>query len=86
MEVQDKKTKIDQVFAGINYRDGFNRNYDAVNLIIGAKRQEWQVGISYDINVSDLSSVTHYRGAFELSIIYIAKSSEPSIFIVPCDL
>ena len=86
MEVQDKKTKIDQVFAGINYRDGFNRNYDAINLIIGAKRQEWQVGISYDINVSDLSSVTHYRGAFELSIIYIAKSSEPSIFIVPCDL
>tara|TARA_B100000768_G_scaffold167932_1_gene172395 strand:- start:200 stop:715 length:516 start_codon:yes stop_codon:yes gene_type:complete len=86
MEVEDKKTKIDQVFAGLNYRDGFNRNYDAINLIIGAKRQEWQVGVSYDINVSDLSSVTHYRGAFELSIIYIAKSSEPSIFIVPCDL
>tara|TARA_B110000211_G_C14051117_1_gene541272 strand:- start:966 stop:1979 length:1014 start_codon:yes stop_codon:yes gene_type:complete len=86
MKVQDHKTKIDQVFAGINYRDGFNRNYDAMNLIIGAKRQEWQVGISYDINVSDLSSVTHYRGAFELSVIYIAKSSEPSIFIVPCDL
>ena len=86
MEVEDNKTKINQVFAGVNYRDGFSRNYDAMNLIIGAKRQEWQVGISYDINVSDLSSVTHYRGAFELSIIYIAKSSDPSIFIVPCDL
>jgi len=86
MKVEDNKTKIDQVFAGINYRDGFNRNYDAMNLIIGARRESWQVGVSYDINVSNLSSVTHYRGAFELSVIYIAKSSEPSIFIVPCDL
>jgi hypothetical protein len=86
LKVEDNKTNIDHVFAGLNYRDGFNRNYDAMNLIVGARRQEWQVGISYDINVSDLSSVTHYRGAFELSVIYIAKSSEPSIFIVPCDL
>jgi|TARA_B100000795_G_scaffold270000_2_gene261780 type IX secretion system PorP/SprF family membrane protein len=86
MKIEDNKTKIDQVFAGFNYRDGFNRNYDAMNLIIGARRDSWQVGVSYDINVSSLSSVTHYRGAFELSVIYIAKSSEPSIFIVPCDL
>ena len=85
-KIEDNKTKINQVFAGINFRDGFNRNYDAMNLIIGAKREEWQVGISYDINVSDLSSVTHYRGAFELSVIYIVKSSDPSTFIVPCDL
>lgn len=86
MKVDDNKAKIDQVFAGFNFRDGFNRNYDAFNLIVGAKRQEWQVGLSYDINVSDLSSVTDYRGAFEISVIYIPKSSEPSIFIVPCDL
>lgn len=86
MKIEQNKAKIDQVFAGLNFRDGFNRNYDALNMIVGAKRMEWQVGLSYDINVSDLSSVSHYRGAFEISVIYIAKSSKPSIYIVPCDL
>ena len=85
MKMDVNKAKIDEVFVGMNFRDGYKRNYDAANLIIGAVRQEWQVGISYDINVSGLSSVTHYRGAFELSVIYIAQSSEPSIYNVPCD-
>ncbi len=85
MKMDVNKAKIDEVFVGMNFRDGYKRNYDAANLIIGAVRQEWQVGISYDINVSGLSSVTPYRGAFELSVIYIAQSSEPSIYNVPCD-
>ena len=85
MKMGANKAKIDEVFGGFNFRDGFNRNYDATNMIIGARREEWQVGISYDINISNLSSVTHYRGAFELSVIYIAQSSEPKIYNVPCD-
>ena len=85
MKMNQNKAKIDEVFLGVNYRDGFSRNYDATNLIIGANREEWQVGISYDINISNLSSITHYRGAFELSVIYIAQSSEPKIYNVPCD-
>lgn len=85
MRMGENKAKIDEVFAGINFRDGFKRNYDAANLVVGAKRQEWQVGLSYDINISGLSSVTHYKGAFEISVIYIAQSSEPTIYNVPCD-
>lgn len=85
MKLGPNKAKIDEVFGGLNFRDGFNRNYDATNLIVGARREEWQVGISYDVNISNLSSVTHYRGAFELSVIYIAQSSEPKIYNVPCD-
>ena len=85
MKMKENKAKVDEIFAGLNFRDGFSRNYDASNLIIGAKREEWQVGISYDINISELSSITHYRGAFELSVIYIAQSSEPKIYNVPCD-
>tara|TARA_A100001234_G_scaffold185807_1_gene169777 strand:- start:1149 stop:1991 length:843 start_codon:yes stop_codon:yes gene_type:complete len=85
MKMQENKSKINNVFAGLNFRDGFDRNYDAANVIIGATREEWQVGLSYDINISNLSSITHYRGAFELSVIYIAQSSEPKIYNVPCD-
>lgn len=86
MKMEPNKAKIGTVFFGSNYRDGFYRNFDAMNLVVGAKREEWQVGLSYDFNVSTLSAVTNYRGAFEVSVIYIPKSSEPSIFIVPCDL
>lgn len=85
LKMEPNKAKINQVFAGINFRDGFKRNYDAANLIMGARREEWQVGLSYDINISDLSSVTNYRGAFEISVIYIAQSTEPKIYNVPCD-
>tara|TARA_B100000674_G_scaffold78464_2_gene54540 strand:+ start:18574 stop:19590 length:1017 start_codon:yes stop_codon:yes gene_type:complete len=85
MKMSENKSKIDEVFAGVNFRDGFSRNYDATNIIIGATREEWQVGLSYDINISNLSSITHYRGAFELSVIYIAQSSEPKIYNIPCD-
>ena len=85
MKMNQNKSKIDEIFGGLNYRDGFSRNYDATNLIIGAKREEWQVGLSYDINISNLSSITDYRGAFELSLIYIAQSSEPKIYNIPCD-
>ncbi len=85
MKTGKNKAKIDEIFGGANFRNGFDRNYDATNVIFGARRQEWQIGISYDINISDLSSVTHYRGAFELSVIYIAQSSEPKIYNIPCD-
>ena len=85
MKTGVNKAKIDEVFGGVNFRDGFNRNYDATNILVGARRQEWQLGVSYDVNISNLSSVTHYRGAFELSVIYIAQSSKPKIYNVPCD-
>ena len=85
MKMKENKAKIDDVFIGGNIRAGFNRNYDAINLIVGAQREEWQVGISYDLNVSTLSSLTHYRGAFELSVIYISQNTEPKIYNVPCD-
>ena len=85
MKIKEKKAKVNEVFGGANMRAGFNRNYDALNLIMGARREEWQVGLSYDVNVSSLSSLTHYRGAFELSVIYIPQSTEPKIYNVPCD-
>lgn len=79
------KVELTEIFGAVSFRDGFNRNYDAFALIFGGKIKEFQVGISYDFNISPLSSITHYRGAFELSIIYIAKRTTPNIISVPCD-
>lgn len=81
----ENKYKLTQIFTGVSYRDGYNRNYDAAAIIIGGVVDEFQVGISYDFNISELSSATHYKGAFELSIIYIAKRTSSNLKIVPCD-
>ena len=43
---------------------------DAVILMGGVEIQNWIAGISYDINVSSLSEVSKYRGAFEFSLQY----------------
>jgi type IX secretion system PorP/SprF family membrane protein len=84
-QVGKNKYKLHDIFAGFSSRNGFGRNYDAVNLLVGGKLQEFQLGISYDINVSELSSASHFRGAFELSLIYISKSTKSKIYNVPCD-
>lgn len=84
-KVAANKHKLYDVFGGISSRNGFTRNYDAFNLLVGGTVREFQLGISYDINVSELSSISHYRGAFELSLIYTAKNTKPKLYNVPCD-
>ena len=84
-KVAPNKYNLFDVFGGFTSRNGFGRNYDAMAIIFGGKVKEYQLGISYDINMSELSSVTHYRGGFELSLIYIAKNTKPKVYNVPCD-
>ena len=83
--VSTNKYGLYDVFAGFSSRNGFNRTYDSFTLVVGGVVKEWQLGISYDINASELSSVSHYRGAFELSLIYIAKNTKSKVVNVPCD-
>ncbi len=84
-KVTPNKYHLYDIFGGISSRQGFGRNYDAFTLLFGGKIKEYQLGISYDLNMSDLSSVSHFRGAFELSLIYIAKSTKSKTHNVPCD-
>ena len=84
-KVAANKYKLFDIFGGISSRQGFGRNYDAFTLLFGGKIKEYQLGISYDLNMSNLSSVSHFRGAFELSLIYIAKSTKSKTHNVPCD-
>lgn len=84
-KVLPNKHQLLDVFGGFSSRNGFNRNYDAFTLLCGGTIREYQLGISYDINVSELSSVSHYKGALELSLIYTAKNTKSNILNVPCD-
>lgn len=51
--------------SGIYYRFG-----DAIILTTSVEYQRWHLGVSYDINVSDLYNASQGRGGFELSLSY----------------
>jgi type IX secretion system PorP/SprF family membrane protein len=59
---------------GLGYRLG-----DAANVIVGGKYKDWRFGLAYDINTSDLSADTRYRGGFELALNYIIKIYKPAV-------
>ncbi len=80
------KAKLTTVFAGLVIRDGFFRTFDATSIIIGGEVRDFRVGVAFDVNMSQLSTATNYRGAFEVAITYIARSSLPKIYTVPCDI
>lgn len=53
---------------GLGYRLG-----DAIQTLIGAKYKNLRVGLAYDINTSDLTTASNYRGGFEIAANYIIK-------------
>lgn len=54
------------IFAGIYFR-----TIDSGDLIIGLNYDDWKVGVSYDINYSELVPASNYRGGLEFAVIYI---------------
>lgn len=53
------------------------RNKDAGYLHFGMDYNEWNVGISYDLNFSGLVPASRGRGGLEISVIYILRSWAP---------
>ncbi len=84
--LQPNRSNINLVFAGLAGRTGITRNTDAMAVIIGTEFLSYRVGLAYDINVSKLSTSTYYKGAFELSVTYIAPYPSPSKYTVPCEI
>lgn len=77
--------KIQHVYSGFLLRNGIARNMDAAIGVIGVQFPKLNVGLSYDVNISSLETSTHYRGGYELSIIYIGPSTLLQNVSVPCD-
>lgn len=72
-------------FAGVFFRDGLARNFDAFAIVLGASYKRWDFGVSYDVNVSALKLATRNRGAWEISAIYTAPSTKLTHLTTPCD-
>ena len=69
---KDKKGEFIAPYAGLWFR-----NKDAIYLTAGAYYNEWTAGISYDINVSQLSPASSVRGGLEFSVQYILHLFKP---------
>ena len=54
------------IFAGAYFRA-----VDSGDLVVGLDYDHWRIGVSYDINYSELVPASNYRGGVELAVIYI---------------
>ena len=48
---------------------------DALTVVSALEWDRWSLGMSYDVTVSNLSSINGGRGAFEISLTYIHPPS-----------
>lgn len=83
--VNPDKMKVKEVFGGLSYRDGLVRNNDSFILNIGSVYKNYTIGVSYDVNVSDLRASTKMRGALEIAIIYKSLNSLTFGKGLPCE-
>ena len=75
---------IENIKPFLYVRTGIDRLSDA--LIVGsyADLGNFQLGASYDINISELELASNYQGGLELSLIYTAKNKELEQRRIPC--
>jgi type IX secretion system PorP/SprF family membrane protein len=83
--VSEKIAPIRNVFGGVYFRDGISRNPDALIVVVGGTFYNFEVGLSYDLNVSELHKATNYKGGLELSLIYIIPSTKLTKITIPCE-
>ena len=55
------------------------RTKDAVNIVAGLYYNNWIAGVSYDINVSELTPASNVRGGLEFSFQYILNIFKPNL-------
>ena len=72
-------------FIGVYGRYGFTNLTDAVFAVIGMNYKNYYGGVSYDFNISQLKTVSNYRGALEISFIYTGISTHLMKTQIPCD-
>lgn len=75
------------MYVGMHYRHGIERIFDAIIPTVGARYKKFDIGLSYDTNLSSLStySYSNRKGSFELSLIYTGASTLPKKILIPCE-
>ena len=66
--VSDKDWMYRSFYGGL-----FARTRDAGYLVAGVRYDNWDVGLSYDLNLSTLRPASNNRGGLEIGVIYILQ-------------
>ncbi len=74
---------VKKVYAVNMFRLNPMRDIDAFILGGGVKFDKFDIGITYDINISPLNNVSNFNGAFEISLIYTGNG-HPKLVSEPC--
>ena len=77
--------KIDELKPFLYLRTGFDRITDAFVIGSRASFSKFDLGLSYDINISELELASNYQGGFELSLIFTAKNPKLKNIRIPCE-
>lgn len=86
LSIQTANKIIPSYYVGLHYRHGVSRIFDALIPTVGFQFKKYAIGLSYDVNLSTLSSGTNSRkGTFEFSLIYTGASTIPKKVLLPCD-
>ncbi|HKK87822.1 MAG TPA: PorP/SprF family type IX secretion system membrane protein [Saprospiraceae bacterium] len=71
------------IYTGAFYRSNVDYQ-DALIPVFGVVLKTIQIGVSYDFNVSELSSLGESKSTLEFSVRYQTPISSPDRFSVPC--
>ncbi len=70
--------------AGVFHRGGLPDS-DALIYKVGLLYQTFELGFSYDFNISELSQSTSRKSTYELSFIYTTPNIAPQTESIPCE-
>lgn len=77
--MNEKPGKKINLYAGL-----FARTGDALIPMVGLDYNELNLGISYDVNTSDLKRASNSRGGYEIALTYIITKVKPIGIKPPC--
>jgi len=75
---------IKELYALAMVRSNPVRNVDALILGGGISFATFNLGLTYDLNISPLHTVTNFNGAFEISLVYSGKKNIQKGAYLPC--
>jgi len=79
LNVNNSEENPTNVYLGTWYRLS-----DALIPYVGLEYGEFQFGVSYDVNVSQLKTASNSKGGVELSMIFIRKYTDPNMKKLNC--
>jgi type IX secretion system PorP/SprF family membrane protein len=82
--IKDFTIPVKKLFGVSMVRINPMRNIDAFILGGGAEFMKFNLGITYDFNISPLSTISNFNGAFEISLVYTGGKHSQKNANQPC--